>query len=131
MTFYVLGNARSQPRGAHMTEDCLFCRIGGGEVHSDILHRDDSCFAIRDIAPKAPVHLLIIPNEHFTYLTNLTPDFYPVLGDMFVAAKEMAQREGVADSGYRLIINQGQHSGQVVPHLHLHLLAGKPLGAMG
>ena len=114
-----------------MAEDCIFCKIGNGEIKSDILFRDESCFVIRDIAPSAPVHLLIIPNEHFTYLTNLSPAFYTVLGDMFSAAREMAQREGVVDAGYRLIINQGDDGGQVVPHLHLHLLAGRSLRSMG
>lgn len=114
-----------------MTEDCIFCKIGDGEVPSDVLYRDDHCFVIRDIAPKAPVHLLIIPNEHFTYLANLTPEFHPTLGAMFDAAREMAAREGVDGSGYRLTINQGEHAGQVVPHLHLHLLAGRRLAGMG
>ena len=114
-----------------MSEDCIFCRIGGGEVKSDILYRDDNCFVIKDIAPMAPIHLLIIPNDHFTYLTDLTQAFYGTLGGMFAAAGEMARREGVAEGGYRLTINQGDDAGQQVPHLHLHLLAGKTLGRMG
>ena len=114
-----------------MAQDCIFCRIGGGQVESDILYRDDNCFVIRDIAPKAPVHLLIIPHQHFTYLTDLTPEFYATLGDMFSAAKEMAMREVEAGDGYRLVINQGDDAGQQVPHLHLHVLAGRTLGAMG
>ena len=113
-----------------MSEDCIFCKIGSGEIPGDILYRDDRCFVLRDIAPRAPVHLLIIPGSHFTYLTDLTPDFAPVLGSMFVAAREMAQREGLAEDGYRLVINQGPHSGQQVPHLHMHLLGGHPLGGM-
>ena len=112
-----------------MPQKCIFCKIGGdGE---DIVFRDENCFVIRDIAPKAPVHLLIIPNQHFTYLEGLTPAFYPVLGGMFSVAQEMARREEVSGSGYRLIINQGETAGQQVPHLHLHLLAGRPLGGMG
>jgi diadenosine tetraphosphate (Ap4A) HIT family hydrolase len=114
-----------------MAEECIFCRIERGEIEADILHRDESCFVIRDIAPKAPLHLLVIPNRHFTYLAALTPDFYPVLGGMFAAAKGMAEREGVSEGGYRLIINQGDAAGQQVPHLHLHVLAGRPLGSMG
>jgi diadenosine tetraphosphate (Ap4A) HIT family hydrolase len=114
-----------------MAEDCIFCKIHRGEIESDILHRDDSCFVIRDIAPKAPLHLLVIPNRHFTYLTDLTPEFYTTLGDMFATAKEMAIREGVADGGYRLVINQGDDAGQQVPHLHLHVLGGRALGTMG
>ena len=113
-----------------MADDCIFCKIRAGEVESDILYRDDSCFVIKDIAPKAPVHLLIIPNEHFTYLSNLTPAFHDTLGGMFSAATKMAEREGVEGDGYRLTVNQGRHAGQQVPHLHLHLLAGGPLGGM-
>ena len=114
-----------------MPKDCIFCEIGRGGLKSDILFRDDSCFVIRDIAPKAPLHLLVIPNNHFTYLADLTSDFYPVLGDMFKAAQEMANRNGIGNTGHRLIINQGPHAGQQVSHLHLHLLAGRPLGSMG
>ena len=114
-----------------MAEDCIFCNIRDGEIPSDILYHDDECFVIRDIAPKAPTHLLIMPNEHFTYLSDLTPDFYPVLGAMFAVAREMAQRENVTDSGYRLVINQGKNASQQVPHLHLHLLGGMSLGGMG
>ena len=114
-----------------MVQDCIFCKIGGEQVEADILYRQDGCFVIRDISPKAPVHLLIIPTQHFTYLNHLNKEFYTVLAGMFVAAHEMSRREGVSDSGYRLIINQGDHSGQQVPHLHLHLIAGRPLGGMG
>ena len=114
-----------------MAEDCIFCKIQRGEIESDILHRDESCFVIRDIAPKAPLHLLVISNQHFTYLTDLTPEFYATLGDMFSAAKEMAMREVGAGDGYRLVINQGDDAGQQVPHLHLHVLAGRALGTMG
>ena len=114
-----------------MARDCIFCKIGGGEVPSDLLYRSDQCFVIADIAPKAPIHLLIVPNQHFTYLTGLSPSFYPVLGDMFAAARVMAETHGVTNSGYRLVINQGTNSGQQVAHLHLHLLAGQSMGAMG
>ena len=113
-----------------MADECIFCDIGAGRIESDILYRDDSCFVIRDIAPKAPSHLLVIPDEHFTSLANLTPDFYPVMGRMFTAAREMARREGIDASGYRLVINQGEDAGQQGPHLHLHLLGGKPMGDM-
>ncbi len=114
-----------------MAQDCIFCRINRGQVKSDILYRDEHCFVIRDIAPKAPVHLLIIPVQHFTFLTGLTPEHSAMLGAMFMAAREMAKRQGVTERGYRLIINQGGDAGQQVDHLHLHLLAGRRLGAMG
>lgn len=114
-----------------MAQDCVFCKINAGGIPSEVLYRDDNCFVIRDIAPKAPVHLLIIPTQHFTYLEGLTSEFLPAIGSMFVAAKEMAKQESVTDSGYRLIVNQGQDSGQEVPHLHMHMLGGKRLSNMG
>ena len=114
-----------------MADDCIFCKISSGEIQSEVLFRDSHCFVIRDIAPKAPVHLLIIPNEHFTYLSNLTPGHGSMLGAMFLAAEEMARREGVDKSGYRLIVNQHDDSGQMVPHLHMHLLGGRSLADLG
>jgi histidine triad (HIT) family protein len=113
-----------------LAQDCIFCKIGGGEIQSDILYRNDNCFVIRDIAPKAPVHLLVIPNQHFTFLTDLTPKHYPMIGDMIEVAEEMARQEGLGESGYRLVINQGKDAGQQVDHLHVHVLGGKPLAGM-
>jgi len=112
-------------------ETCIFCKIGSGEIDSEILYRDDMCFVVRDIAPRAPVHLLVIPVKHFTYLTDLTVFDHTMLGGMFEAAREMAQCEGIEDSGYRTVINQGSDAGQQVAHLHLHVLGGKRLGTMG
>ena len=114
-----------------MEQDCIFCKIRDGEIPSDVLYRDDSCFVIRDIAPKAPVHLLVIPTAHFTFLSNLDSGFHSALGAMFEAAHAMAGREGVDASGYRLIINQGADAGQMIDHLHLHVLGGRALGGMG
>jgi len=114
-----------------MLQDCIFCKIGIGEVKSETLFSDDLCFVINDIQPQAPVHLLIIPHEHFTYLTSMTPDLEPKVGHLFLVAREMAKRKGVENTGYRLIMNQGPHAGQGVAHLHLHLLGGKPLSDLG
>ena len=114
-----------------MDEFCVFCKIRDGEIPSDTLHRDDYCLVIRDINPVAPVHLLVIPVEHFTYLSELQPEFHATIGAMFSAAKDAAATEGIADSGYRLIVNQRDDAGQDVPHLHLHVLGGRRLGAMG
>ena len=113
-----------------MDQDCIFCKIGSGEVPSDILHRDDICFVIRDIAPKAPVHLLVMPNQHFTFLEDLTPDHYAMFGRLFQVAEQMASKERLSGSGHRLVINQGGDAGQQVDHLHLHVLGGRPLGDM-
>ena len=114
-----------------MNQSCIFCKIHEGEIPSDILYRDEGCFVIRDIVPKAPVHLLILPTRHFTYLSGMTPEDEEMIGHLFIVAREMAKKEGLTERGYRLIINQGPDSGQVVPHLHLHLLGGHALGAMG
>ncbi|MFQ5860513.1 MAG: histidine triad nucleotide-binding protein [Dehalococcoidia bacterium] len=113
------------------TEDCIFCKIRQGEVEGNILYQDDHCFVIQDIRPKAPVHLLIIPNQHITGLAYITPASEPTVGHLFVVAEEMARRQGVTLSGYRLVLNQGPDSGQEVSHIHLHLLGGRRLGAMG
>ncbi len=114
-----------------MSDDCVFCKINRGEIPSEVVFRNEGCFVIRDIAPKAPVHLLIIPSDHFTYLTGMTAEFAPIAADMLDAARHVAEQEGVTDSGYRLVINQGDNSGQEVPHLHMHLLGGKRLDGMG
>ncbi len=114
-----------------MAEDCIFCKIFSGEIPSEKLLEAGDCFVIRDIAPRAPTHLLIIPNQHFTYLSGMTPEFQPLIASMFDAAREMADSEAVVKSGYRLVINQKDDAGQEVPHLHMHMLGGSKLGPMG
>ena len=107
-----------------MSSDC-------GDIPSEILRDGEACFVIRDIQPKAPVHLLVIPNEHVTFVSTLGPRHEAVVGSMYRTAHEAAEREGVADSGYRLVVNQRSDAGQVVDHLHLHVLGGRRLGEMG
>ena len=114
-----------------MADDCIFCMIRDGQIPGDFLYRDDSCFVIRDINPAAPTHLLVIPNAHFTFISGLTSDFHATLGVMFEVAHRVAAQEGVDASGYRLIVNQGEHAGQMIDHLHLHVLGGRALGRMG
>ena len=114
-----------------MDEDCIFCKIRDGDIPSDILYRDELCFVIRDIAPLAPTHLLVIPAEHFEQITELDSRFDQTFGAMFAAARNTAVAEGVSESGYRLMINQGSDGGQEVPHLHMHVLGGRRLGGMG
>ena len=114
-----------------MTTDCIFCKILSGIVESEILYQNDSCFVIRDIVPNAPLHLLIIPNKHITYFDGMTKENFEIMGDLFLAARKMAKSERVNNNGYRLIINQGNNAGQQIPHLHIHLLAGKILDKMG
>ena len=114
-----------------MTEDCVFCRIRDGEIPSEILYRDEACFVIRDISPLAPTHLLVIPVEHFERITDLDSYFDQTFGAMFAAAKDAAVAEGVSETGYRLMINQGGDGGQEVPHFHMHVLGGQHLGGLG
>ena len=113
------------------TKECVFCNMAQDPTHDAPVYRDDRVFAIKDINPKAPVHMLIIPNMHIASLAYVGPGQVPIMGHMFVVAEEIARREGVALSGYRLVLNQGTDSGQEIPHPHMHLLGGKKLGAMG
>ena len=114
-----------------MAEECIFCKIVRGEIPSDTLHRDDVVIAFRDINPRAPTHALVIPLEHVTYLDTVSPEQEALMGHMLLVGRDVARSEGVMESGYRLSINQGPDSGQLVPHLHLHVLGGRPLGAEG
>ena len=113
------------------TSQCVFCGMARDSAHKSPIYRDDQVFVVRDINPKASVHLLIIPNLHLASLAYIGPGQIPIMGHLFVVAEEMARREGVTLSGFRLVLNQGQDSGQEIEHLHLHLLGGQPLGAMG
>ncbi|HEV7985902.1 MAG TPA: histidine triad nucleotide-binding protein [Steroidobacteraceae bacterium] len=108
----------------------LFERIIQGELPANIVHRDDRVIAIRDIHPRAPTHILIVPMKPIPTANDVTSADEALLGHMFVVAAEIARREGIAENGYRLIVNCNAHGGQEVYHLHLHLLGGKPLGPM-
>jgi histidine triad (HIT) family protein len=110
-----------------MSADCLFCRIADGEIPADIVHNDDLVVAFRDIDPKAPVHILLISREHIRSAAELTEDHAALLARLFVVAGRLAEAEGVARSGYRLVTNIGGQAGQSVHHLHLHLLGGRAL----
>lgn len=108
----------------------IFSKIIRGEVPADIVHRDDQVTCFRDINPAAPVHLLIVPNKEVATLNDLDEDDERLAGHMLLVAKELAKREGIAQSGYRLIINCNREGGQEIFHLHMHLLGGHPMGPM-
>jgi len=115
-----------------MAEKCLFCRIATGEIPSDIVYQDDKLFAFKDINPQAPTHILIIPKAHINSLVELSDRQDKLMGCLIIVAKKIAYKEGLAKTGYRLVINCGSEGGQVVPHLHLHLIGGRKLsGKMG
>lgn len=110
-----------------MIED-VFCKIIRKELPAEIVMEDEDFLVIRDIHPQAPVHVLIVPKRHIDIIHQATHEDLDVLGRMLVMASQAAQQLGVTEQGYRLIINQGVNAGQLVPHLHMHLLAGKKLG---
>ena len=106
-------------------DDCLFCRIARGEAEADILHSDEMTVAFRDINPQAPVHFLVVPRKHVASALELDGQDAPLLGAIFSAAKAVAERGGIASSGLRILTNVGGDGGQVVPHLHFHVLGGR------
>jgi histidine triad (HIT) family protein len=112
--------------GSQPVADCLFCRIGAGSLPADIVHEDDLVVALRDIAPRAPTHILIIPRRHIGSALELTEADGPLLGRLFAVAADLARSEGVADGGFRLVSNVGRWGGQSVDHLHFHLMGGRP-----
>lgn len=108
--------------------DCLFCSIIEGKIPAQKVYEDDTCVAFRDIKPQAPTHVLIVPRKHIATLNDLTPEDAPLVGKLFLAAKEIATQEGVAEAGYRTVFNCNAAAGQAVFHIHLHLLGGRNLG---
>jgi diadenosine tetraphosphate (Ap4A) HIT family hydrolase len=111
--------------------DTIFHRIMRGEIPADVVYEDDDLVAFRDIAPQAPVHVLFVPKVDIATLNDLQPTQAEVVGRLAVAAAAYAKREGFAEDGYRLVVNCNGHGGQTVFQLHLHLLAGAPLGRFG
>jgi histidine triad (HIT) family protein len=110
---------------------CVFCRVVAGNSESDILYQDETITAFRDIRPQAPTHILIVPNEHVSTPKELLERDSSLLVGMFSKAHALAEAAGIADRGYRLVINTGPDAGQMIDHLHLHLLGGKPLQPEG
>lgn len=109
-------------------DDCVFCNIASKTLESQMLFENERLIVIRDVLPKAPVHLLIIPKKHIISVNHAGTEDQALLGEMIYMAKEMAEKFGVGETGYKLVFNVGRDGGMVVPHLHLHLLGGKNLG---
>jgi len=108
-------------------EDCLFCKIAGKKIESDIVYEDDKAIVIKDIHPQAPVHDLIISKKHISNLLDLKEDDKELLWHLFTVVNLVARKEGVADKGFRVVINCGSAGGQVVFHLHIHILGGRSM----
>jgi len=105
--------------------DCIFCKIVSGEINADIVYKDEHVTAFRDIHPVAPTHILIIPNRHIHSVGTLTEADEAIAGRLLLTARRLAEQEGVAEKGFRLIANTGAEGGQTVFHLHVHLIGGK------
>ena len=110
--------------------DCLFCRIVAGEVPADVVAETDRTLAFRDVAPQAPTHVLVVPREHHADVGACAEADPALLGELLVAAADVARAEGLT-GGYRLLTNSGPDAGQTVHHLHVHVLGGRPLGSLG
>jgi histidine triad (HIT) family protein len=104
--------------------ECIFCRIASGDVPAQKVHQDEWVTAFRDIHPLAPVHILIIPNLHLVNMNDLHPEHASIAARMLTVVPELARQEGIAEGGYRLILNTGQAANQVVMHMHMHMLGG-------
>lgn len=107
--------------------DCLFCKIVAGDIPADKVHEDREVLVFRDINPQAPIHILIIPKHHISTINDLTSTDTELVGRLYLTAKQIADDLGVAESGYRTVMNCNRDSGQAVFHIHLHLLAGRQM----
>ncbi len=105
----------------------LFEKIIAREIPAQIVHEDSQCLAFRDISPQAPVHILVVPKKPVPRVAAAATADEPLLGHLLVMAAEIAKKEGIADSGFRVVVNNGPHGGETVPHLHVHLLGGRPM----
>lgn len=114
-----------------MSADCIFCKIVAGQIPSNKVYEDEHVLAFHDINPTAPVHVLVIPKKHLASVNDLHATDGAMLSALFQAVQHVAKTTGVAETGYRTLTNTGKNSGQVVPHLHFHVLGGRSLGALG
>jgi histidine triad (HIT) family protein len=110
-----------------VSSDCLFCAIAAGDIPADIVHRDDRVIAFRDIDPKAPVHVLVVPTAHHATAADMGTADPELSGRVLAVAGEVAAAEGIAESGYRIVANTGDAAGQTVHHVHVHVLGGRDL----
>ena len=110
-----------------MSDDCLFCKILAGDIPADIVYESDTAIAFRDINPKAPTHVLIIPRKHIATINDVVSEDHEIIGSLYSAARDIAAEAGHADDGYRVVMNCNAAAGQTVFHVHLHMLGGRTL----
>lgn len=109
-------------------EDCLFCKIAAGEIDTEFIYEDDNVVVFKDIHPKAPIHVLIVPKKHIKSLNELSKDTSGLAGVLLAVVGKISKRLGVDNGGYKTVINTGSHGGQVIEHLHIHILGGEKIG---
>lgn len=107
--------------------DCIFCKIAAGTIPANVVYQNDDVLAFRDLNPQAPTHILVIPKKHIATTNDITTNDAALIGQMYLAAKQIAKDEGIADSGYRTVMNCNRGAGQTVFHIHLHVLGGRPM----
>ncbi len=107
---------------------CIFCKIAAGDIPADIIYENEDVLVFRDLNPQAPTHVLVIPRRHVSTLNDLQPEDAELVGKMALAAKAVAEQEGIAQEGYRTVINCNAGAGQTVFHIHMHVLGGRPMG---
>ena len=108
--------------------DCLFCKILAGEIPAELVYESETAVAFRDVNPQAPTHVLVIPRKHIATINAIGEDDQAIIGSLYSAAREIAAQEGIADDGYRAVMNCNEGAGQTVFHIHLHVLGGRPMG---
>ncbi|HSK18439.1 MAG TPA: histidine triad nucleotide-binding protein [Longimicrobiales bacterium] len=106
---------------------CIFCRIADGEIPATVVRQDEHTVAFRDLDPKAPMHVLVIPRKHIASINDIGDDDAAVMGALLIAARDVAASEGIAESGYRLVVNTGAAANQTVHHVHLHVMGGRDM----
>jgi len=114
-----------------MASDCIFCKIIKGDIPTEKIYEDENVVAFNDISPKSPTHVLVVPKKHVASLNDLKPDDMNMIVQVFDAIKKIAAKQGVAEDGYRVIVNTNRASGQEVFHMHFHIMGGRQLGGMG
>lgn len=124
-TLLMPGNATNKP--AQAIQDCIFCKIVNGEIPADVVSKGTHTIAFRDMNPQAPTHVLVIPRTHIEHAADVEPDHAEIIVEMFTTAREIAASEGILSKGYRLVFNVGDDAGNLVPHLHLHVIGGRAM----
>ncbi len=125
--FFIHQYARLRARLHTPMSECIFCKIVNNEMPATVVYRDEQVTAFRDIHPAAPTHILIVPNRHIDSVNALTAEDESLAGRLLTVAGQLAVREGIAETGYRIVTNTGPHGGQTVFHLHVHLIGGQPM----